>query len=123
MARASSTFEAACLQGPLGVAGTTNIIPYFAVNTADPGVTGAGEIVGGSYTRVAETLAVAGGTASNTISLAVAIPAATTCSYVSHWSAITGGTYGVGAAMGSSVTFNTAGTLTFAVAADTISVS
>jgi hypothetical protein len=42
---------------------------------------------------------------------------------VGHWSAASAGTYGVGAALNSSVTFNTAGTLTFAAAADSIAIS
>lgn len=124
MARASAAFENACLQGPLGTAGATNIIPYLSVHSADPGTTGASEISGGSYARQSETFgAPASGSMSNTNSISVPIPATTTCAYVGHWSASTAGTYEVGAALSSSVTFNTAGTLTFAAGADSISIS
>ena len=124
MARASASFENFCLQGPLGTAGATNQIPYLGVNTADPGTTGASEVTGGSYARQSETFGTpSNGSVSNTNAISVSIPSGTTCAYVSHWSASTAGTYGVGAALSSSVTFNTAGTLTFAAGADSISIS
>jgi hypothetical protein len=124
MARASSAFENACLQGPLGTAGATNIIPYLSVHSADPGTTGASEISGGGYARQSETFgAPSSGSMSNTNSMSVSIGASTTCAYVGHYSASTAGTYEVGAALSSSVTFVTAGTLTFAAGADSISIS
>lgn len=124
MARASATYENAALAGPLGTAGATNIIPYLSVHSADPGTTGASEISGGTYARQSETWGTPGsGSVANTNSISVPIPASTTAAYVGHWTAATAGTYGVGAPLSSSVTFNTAGTLTFAAGADTISIS
>jgi molybdopterin-binding protein len=60
---------------------------------------------------------------SNTNAISVPIPASTTAAYVGHFSAVTAGTYSVGAALSSSVTFNSAGTLSFAAGADSIAIS
>lgn len=126
MARASAGYENAALAGPIGTAGTTNIIPYYSLHSADPGVTGASEISGGSpaYARQAPGWgAPAAGSMSNGTGMTFNVPALTTVDYSGTWTTLTAGSYGIGAALSSSETFNTQGTLTIAVGAATIAIS
>lgn len=119
MARASSTAEDNALTGLL-----TDAL-FLGINTADPGTTGASEVAGGSYTRVAITWGApaAGSVANATSVLNVAIPATTTVDFFSTWGAVTGagsGGYQIGGALSSTITFVTAGTLTIAIGGLTI---
>lgn len=118
MSRASTAYENALLAGHTDDA-------YLAAFTSDPGTTGsAGEVSGGTYARVAETWSSpASGAISNTAALSLNIPASTTVGYFGHFSAVSAGTYGVGAALTSSVTFSSAGTLSIAIGADSVAVS
>ena len=98
---------------------------YVALHTADPGTTGATEVAGGTYARVAVAwAAAAGGAIANSGALAVNLPATTTAQYFGVWSALTLGTYYVGGALTPSVTTgSSAGVVTLAVGAVVVTAS
>lgn len=78
---------------------------YVSLHTADPGTTGASEVTGGTYARVAVTWnAASGGQVTNSGALSINLPASTTASYFGVWSASTAGTYYIGGALSPSVT-------------------
>ena len=89
---------------------------YVSLHTADPGTTGASEVSGGTYARVAVTWnSPSGGSVSNSGALSINLPASTTASYFGVWSATTAGTYYIGGALSPSVTTGTsAGVITIA---------
>lgn len=89
---------------------------FVSLHTADPGTTGASEVSGGSYARVAVAWGTAsGGSVSNSGAVAINLPASTTATYFGLWSASTVGTYYIGGALSPSVTTGgTAGTVTIA---------
>lgn len=98
---------------------------FISLHTADPGTTGASEVSGGSYARVAVTWGTpSSGTVANTNAPTVNLPASTTAAYVGVWSASSGGTYYTGLPMSPSVTTGaSAGTVPFAVGALTVTAS
>ena len=60
---------------------------YIGLHSASPSTTGANEVAGGSYIRVAVTWnAPSGGTVTNSNTVTVAIPASTTAAYFGVWS-------------------------------------
>ena len=89
---------------------------YVSLHTADPGTTGASEVSGGTYARVAVTWnSPSGGSVSNCGALSINLPASTTASYFGVWSATTAGTYYIGGALSPSVTTGaSAGVITIA---------
>lgn len=89
---------------------------FVSLHTADPGTTGASEVTGGTYARVAVTWnAASGGTVTNSGALSINLPASTTAAYFGVWSASTAGTYYIGGALSPSVTTGaSAGTVTIA---------
>lgn len=115
MARASTTEENQALA-------TTNWA-FVSLHTADPGTTGASEVAGGSYARVAVSWnAASGGSVTNSGALTLNLPASTTAAYFGIWSAVSAGTYYIGGALSPSVTTGTsAGTVTIASSALTVS--
>jgi hypothetical protein len=98
---------------------------YCSLHSADPGTTGASEITGGTYARVAVTWGTpASSVVANTNALSINIPATTTAAYFGIWSALTVGTYYIGGALASSVTTgSTAGVITIAIGAITVTAS
>ena len=91
---------------------------FISLHTADPGTTGASEVTGGTYARVAVTWgSPTGGTiANNTSALSINLPASTTAAYFGVWSASTAGTYYLGGALTPSVTTGgSAGTVSIAI--------
>ena len=92
---------------------------YVSLHSGDPGSTGATELSGGTYARVAVAWgAPSGGVVSNTGALAINIPASTTAAYYGVWSASTVGTYYIGGALSPAVTTGTsAGVITIAIGA------
>jgi hypothetical protein len=60
---------------------------------------------------------------SNTAGISVPIASGKTIAYFGSWTASTSGTYYIGGALTSSQTFSTAGTLSFAIGAVTLSAS
>ena len=117
MARASVTEENQAL--------VTTSWAYVSLHTADPGITGASEVAGGSYARVAVAWgAPSGGSVANTGALAINLPASTTATYFGVWSASSAGTYYIGGALSPSVTTGaSAGAVTVAIGALTVSAS
>jgi hypothetical protein len=89
---------------------------YVSLHTADPGTTGASEVTGGTYARVAVTWnAASGGSVSNSGALSINLPASTTASYFGVWAASSAGTYYIGGALSPSVTTGaSAGVITIA---------
>jgi hypothetical protein len=98
---------------------------FVSLHTADPGTTGASEVTGGTYARVAVTWSAASaGAVSNSAALSINMPASTTASYFGVWSASTTGTYYIGGALSSSITTSgSAGVVTIAIAALSVSAS
>lgn len=117
MARASTTEENQAL--------STSGWSFVSLHTADPGTTGASEVTGGSYARVAVSWnAASGGSVTNSGSLSINLPASTTAAYFGIWSASSAGTYYIGGALSPSVTTGTsAGVVTIASSALTVSAS
>ena len=71
-------------------------LAYASLHTADPGDTGANEVVGGSpaYARRAITVGTAAnGTRSASNQPTLDVPSGTTVRYVGYWSASSGGTF------------------------------
>lgn len=84
---------------------------YISVHTADPGATGANEVVGGSYARVATTWAAASAAAKSGSAVTLNIPAGTTITHFGLWTAVSGGTYVTGDVLpNSGETYGSAGT-------------
>jgi hypothetical protein len=116
MARASAAAENAALNGLDGT-GSTNVIPYVSLHSADPGTTGASEL--GSTTRQACSWnAASGGAKTNSTALTFTTPGTTAATYMGTWSAVSAGTYALGGALASSVT-----AVTITIAAGAISLS
>ena len=82
----------------------------ISLHTADPGTTGASEVTGGTYARVATTWGspASGSAAGSEVSLNV--PAGTTVTHWGLWSAATGGTFLFGGALAAAEAFGAAGT-------------
>lgn len=98
---------------------------FVSLHTADPGTTGASEVTGGTYARVAVTWnSPSGGSVTNSNALTINLPASTTATYFGVWSASTSGTYYIGGALSPSVsTGGTAGTVSIAAAGITVTAS
>lgn len=78
---------------------------YVSLHTADPSTTGANEVTGGTYARVAVTWnSPSSGSVTNSGALSINLPASTTAAYFGVWSASTSGTYYIGGALSPSVT-------------------
>ena len=92
---------------------------FVSLHTADPGTTGATEVAGGTYARVAVAWTAASASqVSNTGALSINLPASTTAAYFGVWSAATVGTYYIGGALTPSVTTGaSAGVVTVAIGA------
>lgn len=85
---------------------------YFSLHTASPGTTGANEVVGGSYARVATTWSAAASSARAGSAVTINVPAGTTITHFGIWSAVSGGTYKRGGQLSAPETFGSAGTYT-----------
>jgi len=98
---------------------------YVSLHTATPGTTGTSEVAGGTYARVAVTWnAASAGSISNSNALSLNLPATTTAAFFGVWSALTGGTYYIGGALTPTVTTGgTAGVVTIAASALTVTAS
>jgi hypothetical protein len=106
MALASTTAENQALNGLDASGSPTNLMGFTSLHTASPGTTGANENPGtGGYARQATTWnAASGGSKTNSTALTFSTAGSTAVTHVGSWSASTAGTYGIGAALGSSVT-------------------
>ena len=77
-----------------GGSGITAITPYVSLHTADPGLTGASEVTGGSYARqtVAFSAASSGATANTGAVTFTDMPSAT-ITHVGLWDSLSGGNF------------------------------
>jgi hypothetical protein len=82
---------------------------YISLHSASPATTGANEISGGTYARVATTWAAAASSADAGSQVTINVPASTTIAYFGIWSALTGGTYLGGGPLPTSETYTGAG--------------
>jgi hypothetical protein len=98
---------------------------FVSLHTADPTTTGGSEVTGGTYARVAVTWnAASAGAVTNSNALSINLPATTTAAYFGIWSALTAGTYYIGGALSPSVTTgSSAGVVTLAAAAISVTAS
>lgn len=101
MALLSTTGANAAIAGVL-VPGTTY---YLSAHSASPGTTGANELSGGGYARQAVVFtAASGGAESNTAALTVPNAGSTAVTHFGVYTAVTAGSFLVGAPLASSVT-------------------
>lgn len=105
MARASTAAENASLNGLDGTAGASSIVGWVSLHTGDPGTTGASEVTGGGYARLAVTWnAAAAGAKTNATALSFSTAGATAVTHFGTWTAVTAGSYSIGGALASPVT-------------------
>lgn len=117
MALASDAACNAALNGLAGV-GSTNVIPYVSLHTATPGTTGASEYAG--VTRQACSWnAAATHAMTNSSALTFTTSGASAVTHIGTWSAVSSGTYAMGAALTANVT---ATSITIAAGAITLSI-
>ena len=103
MALASATAMNQALDALTG--GALNLLGFISLHTATPGTTGASEATGGGYARQACSWnAAAASSKTNSSALTFATTALAPITHVGGWSAVTAGTYGIGAALSSPVT-------------------
>jgi hypothetical protein len=88
----------------------TKLARYISLHTASPGTTGANEVAGGTYARVATTWgAIAGGSTTGS-QVTINVPAGVTITHWGIWDAASAGNYYDGGPLPSSQTYGTAGT-------------
>lgn len=89
---------------------------YTSLHTGAVGTTGANEVVGGSYVRVAVTFGTpSAGSMAATGAVVINVPASTTVTSFGFWDASTSGNWLGGNTLTASQTFVGASTLTFAI--------
>ena len=98
---------------------------FISLHTATPGTTGASEVSGGAYARVAIAWnAASAGSITNSGALSINLPASTTAAFFGIWSASSAGTYYIGGALSPNQTTGTsAGVVTIAAGALSITAS
>lgn len=90
--------------------GVTAAGTRISLHTADPGSTGASEVTGGTYARVATTWGAPSSGSSAGSEVTLNVPASTTVTHWGLWSAATGGTFLFGGALAAPEAFGSAGT-------------
>ncbi len=89
---------------------------YVSLHTGAVGTTGANEVAGGSYIRVAVTWgAASAGAMASTGAVTINVPASTTVTSFGFWDASTSGNWLGGTTLTASQVYAGAGTLTFAI--------
>lgn len=83
---------------------------YISLHTASPGTTGANEVTGGTYARVATTWGAVSGGAVTGSQVTINVPASTTITHWGIWDAASGVTYYDGGLLPSSQSYGSAGT-------------
>jgi len=83
---------------------------FISLHTGDPGGTGANEVTGGSYARVATAWGATSGSQSTGSAAVLNVPAGTTITHWGLWTAGSGGTFYYGGALPASENFGSAGT-------------
>lgn len=86
---------------------------HMSLHTADPGTTGADEVVGGSYARQAITWNAAAAGVLDDVSVPdFDVPGGTTITHFGLWTAVSAGTFVGGDELSASETFGSASTYT-----------
>lgn len=96
----------------------TTLATHASLHTADPGITGASEVTGGSpaYARKAITWAAAsGGSKALTGTVTLDVPPATTITHCGTWSALAAGTFRGGGSLAATEVFGAQGTYTLQI--------
>lgn len=86
---------------------------YISLHTADPGTTGANEVTGGTYARVATTWGTVSNGSYTGSQVTINVPSGTTIGFWGIWSVATGGTtsnFFYGGSLPASESFGSAGT-------------
>lgn len=83
---------------------------FISLHTGNPGTTGANEVAGGSYIRVATTWGTISGGSMTGTQVSINVPAGTTITNWGLWSASSAGNYFDGGALPSNVLYSSAGT-------------
>lgn len=86
---------------------------FISLHTASPGTTGANEVTGGTYVRVATSWSAASGSSRQGSQVTFNVPAGTTITHFGIWSLVSGGTYKRGGVLSAAETFSGAGTYVF----------
>jgi len=82
---------------------------YISLHSASPGTTGANEITGGTYARVATTWGAESGGVSVGSQVTINVPAGATIAFFGIWTALSGPTYVDGGALPASETYTGSG--------------
>jgi hypothetical protein len=106
MALLSTTGESQALNSLDATAAGTNLLLWVSLHTATTGTTGAAEVSGGSYARQTSTWSAssAGSAKTNSTALTFTTSLSPTVTNLGSFSLVTAGTFGIGAALGASVT-------------------
>jgi hypothetical protein len=106
MALLSPTGESQALNSLDATAAGTNLLLWVSLHTATTGTTGAAEVSGGSYARQTSTWSAssAGSAKTNSTSLTFTTSLSPTVTNLGSFSLVTAGVFGIGAALGASVT-------------------
>ena len=83
---------------------------YISLHTGSPGTTGANEVSGGSYARVATTWGAVSAGSSTGTQVTINVPGSTTISYWGIWTAASSGTYVDGGILPAAQTYGSSGT-------------
>jgi hypothetical protein len=92
------------------VDGIGSAATYISLHTADPGTTGASEVAGGTYARVATTWSASSNGSKPGSAVTLNVPASTTIGYWGLWTAASGGTFYYGGTLQASESYGNAGT-------------
>jgi hypothetical protein len=83
---------------------------FISLHTASPGTTGANEVAGGTYARVATTWGAISAASVTGSQVTINVPAATTITHWGIWDAGSAGNYYDGGLLPASQTYSSAGT-------------
>lgn len=106
MALLSTTGETQALNSLDATAAGTNLLLWVSLHTATTGTTGAAEVSGGGYARQTSTWSASSGGSAKTNSTALTFTTGSspTVLALGTFSLVTAGVFGIGAALGASVT-------------------
>jgi hypothetical protein len=106
MALLSTLGEQQALNSLDATAAGTNLLLWVSLHTATTGLTGAAEVSGGSYARqtTAWSASSLGSAKTNSSALTFTTSLSPTVTNLGTFSLVTAGTFGIGAALGASVT-------------------
>lgn len=109
----SANSSVAELQGVLNEIISTLSAHFISLHTASPGITGANEVVGGSYARQSTTWGSPSSANPSSVTgsqVTINVPASTTITHWGLWTLASGGSYEDGGPLPGSATYTSAGT-------------